>query len=384
MNPQRPIRAALIGVGAWARVLANAAALSNRIDFVCCVGRNPDKLKAFSRDTGLPPHLEIRSALDDPDIDAVILAVPNELHFALAELAARSGKHVYIEKPIASTLAEGLKVVELERIHGIRIVVAHCARFLTGNRVIRKAIDAGTLGNVTQIEANFSNGRALSLTPQDWRWYAGRAPGGSLSQIAIHQFDTLRFLGGDIASVRAVAGHHSPVGAEVEDQWIITVIFADRKLGVVISNWTSPGTHSVRVTGDRAVMFHEVDETKWAFPETLHIDATLYLQPQGRGAGARQHIAVPEGNMFRDELELFASCILDHTDCELSSENGCKALATVYAALTSAADHGREVGIDEVIAQTQSQSDPLRPTTAAERSGLVEGKPGAVRSFHGV
>ena len=383
MKPRRPVRAALIGVGAWGRVLANAAALSSRIDFVCCVGRNPGKLKAFSRDTGLPSRLDIESALNDPDIDAVVLAVPNELHFPLAELAARSGKHVYIEKPIASTLADGLKVVQLERTHGIRVVVAHCARFLAGNRLIRKAIDSGTLGKISQIEANFSNGRALRLTPQDWRWYANRAPGGSLSQIAIHQFDTLRFLGGDIISVSAVAAHRSPVGAEVEDQWIVTVIFADGKLGVVISNWTSSGTHNVRVTGDKAVMFYEIDETKWALPEQLHSDATLYLQPQGKGAGARQHIAVPEGNMFRDELELFASCIRDEIDCELSSENGCRALAAVYAALASAADRGRTVAIDEIMAQVRTQSDPARAQSAAEHRGLVKDKT-AAGNFHGV
>ncbi len=383
MKPQETVRAALVGVGAWGRVLTNAAATSNKIDFVCCVGRNPDRLEVFSRETGLQSHADFEAVLADPDIDAVVLAIPNELHFPFAELAARRGKHVYIEKPIASTLADGLKVAQLERSYGIRVVVGHCARFLAGNRLIRQAIDGGALGKISQVEANFSNGRGLRLTPQDWRWHASRAPGGSLSQIAIHQFDTLRFLGGDIASINAVAAQHSPVGAEVEDQWIVTVTFADRKLGVVISNWTSPGTHSVRVTGDKAVMFYEIDETKWASPEQLHRDATLYLQPRGQGVGARQHVAVPESNMFRDELELFASCIRDETDCELSGENGCRALAAVYAALTSAADRGRAVAIDEIMAHARSQSDPARTRNAAEHQRLVKDQT-AARSSHGV
>ena len=205
-------------------------------------------------------------------------------------------------------------MAQLERSYGIRVVVGHCARFLAGNRLIRQAIDGGALGKISQVEANFSNGRGLRLTPQDWRWHASRAPGGSLSQIAIHQFDTLRFLAA--TSLRSTPSRRNTPrsGAEVEDQWIVTVTFADRKLGVVISNWTSPGTHSVRVTGDKAVMFYEIDETKWASPEQLHRDATLYLQPRGQGVGARQHVAVPESNMFHDELDLFASCIRDETD----------------------------------------------------------------------
>jgi predicted dehydrogenase len=383
MTPQQPVRAALVGVGAWGRVLASAAAISDKIDFICCVGRDPERLQVFSRETGLPARAGLESVLADPALDALVLAVPNELHYPFAELAARWGKHVYIEKPIASTLVDGLKVTQLERAYGIRVVVGHCARFLAGNRLIREAIDAGALGKVSQIEANFSNGRALRLTPQDWRWYANRAPGGSLSQIAIHQFDTLRFLGGDIVSVNAVAARHSPVGAEVEDQWIVTVTFADEKLGVVISNWTTPGAHSVRVAGDKAVMFYEVDETKWASPALLHRDATLHLQSQGEGAGARQRIPLPEGNMFRDELELFANCIRGDTGCELSADNGCRALAAVYAALASAADGGRTVEIEEIMAQARSRTDPAHAQAAAEHRTLGTRKT-AAKDLHGV
>ena len=143
----------------------------------------------------------------------------------------------------------------------VRIVVGHCARLLSGIRSIRAEIDAGKLGKVTQIEANFSNDRGLRITPQDWRWYSESAPGGSLSQIGVHQFDTLRYLGGDIAAVSASAARHSPAGAEVEDQWIVAVHFADGKLGTVISSWTSPGTFNVRVDRRRRldVLRHRSD-----------------------------------------------------------------------------------------------------------------------------
>ena len=101
----------------------------------------------------------------------------------------------------------------------------------------------------------------------------------------------MRYLGGDIAAVSASAGRHSPAGAEVEDQWIVTVQFADGKLGTVISSWTSPGTFNVRATGLDALMFYDIDQTHWAKPERLHENATLYLQPRGTGpaetAGAR-------------------------------------------------------------------------------------------------
>ena len=345
---QAPLKAALIGVGAWGRVLANAAGQSDKIEFTCCVGRNPEKLAAFSRDTGIPVR-RFDDVLADKAIAAVVLALPNELHFEFADLAARAGKHIYIEKPIANTMADSLAVAALEPAHGVRIVVGHCARLLSGVRAMRAAIDAGTLGKITQIETNFSNDRGLRLTRDDWRWYSKSAPGGSLSQIGVHQFDTLRYLGGDIAAVSASAGRHSPAGAEVEDQWIVTVQFADGKLGTVISSWTSPGTFNVRATGLDALMFYEIDQTHWAKPEWLHENATLYLQPRGKGPAERQALAVPPGNMYRDELDMFADSVARNTDCELSAANGCQAVAAVYAAIKSAKEGSRSVALSEIV-----------------------------------
>ena len=96
-----------------------------------------------------------------------------------------------------------------------------------------KAIDAGELGRVAFMEANFSNERALELTPKTWRWYKDRAPGGPLSQLAIHQFDVLHYLGGEMVDASSTASKLSPVGAEVDDQSMTVLQFADGKLGYV-------------------------------------------------------------------------------------------------------------------------------------------------------
>src|SRR5436190_7011767 len=126
------VRAALVGVGAWGRVLAKAASKSSALEFVCCVGRNTERLAAFAREFEIAAS-DISSVLANKHIDAIVLAVPNERHLELAELAAQAGKHVFIEKPIANTMADGLRVAELESAHGVRIVVGHCARLLASD-----------------------------------------------------------------------------------------------------------------------------------------------------------------------------------------------------------------------------------------------------------
>jgi UDP-N-acetyl-2-amino-2-deoxyglucuronate dehydrogenase len=369
MMAQVRLRAALIGVGAWGRVLGKAAGQSAKIEFVCCVGRNPERLAAFSHDTGIRARPDIEAVLADKNINAVVLALPNGLHFEFAQAATRAGKHVYIEKPIANTMMDSLRIAALERVHGVRIVVGHCARLLTGIRAIRKTIDAGKLGKISQIEANFSNDRGLRLTPQDWRWYSESAPGGCLSQIGVHQFDTLRYLGGDIAAVSASAGRHSPAGAQVEDQWIVGVHFADGKLGTVISSWTSPGTFNVRATGADALMFYDIDQTHWANPERLHENATLYVQARGKGPADRQSLDVPAGNMYRDELEMFADSVASGAECELSAANGCQAVAAVYATLKSAKEGSRAVRLSEITDAAQSELAGVNKTKQRGAAG---------------
>lgn len=352
-GPVVPVRVAMVGVGAWARVLANAAQSSRKIQIASCLGRSPEHVAEFVKSTGIPVAASYEEILSDQEINGVILALPNEIHLEFARKAAQAGKHVYLEKPIANTLEDALQIAQLETMYGVSVVVGHCSRFLTGIRLIRKMIDDGLLGNVNLIETNFSNDRGLRLTAKDWRWYNNHSPGGCLSQIAIHQFDALRYLGGDLLSINAISERRSPAGAEVEDQWIVIARFSDGKLGSVVSSWTSPGVYSVRVLGDRAYAYYEIDQTYWSMPENLHREAQLYVCYRGEGILSRHLVTVPPGNMFRDELELFATGIMSGQQTEISASNGLLALAAVHAALASASNGGGVKLISEIVSEAR-------------------------------
>src|SRR5262249_56551712 len=133
-----------------------------------------------ARECGLTPMGDLSAMLADPAIKGVILTVPNEQHLPLARDVAKSGKHVYTEKPIATTLEDGLEIEALEKTYGVTCTVGHSARLMAGIRKIREAIDSGELGRVGFIEANFSNERGLELTPKMLRRYNDRATGGQV------------------------------------------------------------------------------------------------------------------------------------------------------------------------------------------------------------
>jgi predicted dehydrogenase len=349
------IKVGIVGLGRWAKVLARAATKSSTLKIVAATSRTEDKRQAFAREFGVAAVPDLAAMLADPAIDGVILTVPNEQHLPLAREAAMAGKHVYTEKPIASTLEEGLEIADLEARFGITVTVGHSARLMAGIRQIRQAIDAGELGRVAFMEANFSNERALELTPQAWRWYKHRAPGGPLSQLAIHQFDVLHYLGGEILEASSMTSKLSPVGAEVDDQSMTLIKFADGKVGYVGSCWTSPGIFAVRVFGSKGLMHYEIDFGTWDTPEALHKSSTLYIQRGKDGYAKRQELTVPESDMFRAELDLFAQSCRSGKRNELSADSGNVALAVVYAALRSIEENGRGIRLGDVIEAARSR-----------------------------
>ncbi|HEY6239283.1 MAG TPA: Gfo/Idh/MocA family oxidoreductase [Burkholderiales bacterium] len=352
---QAPAKVGIVGLGRWARVLTRAAAQSEKLKIVAAYSRTEDKRNAFRSEFGVPGVSDLDSMLSDPAIQGVILTVPNEQHWPLSLQVARAKKHVYTEKPIANTLEDGLRIAALEREHGITVTVGHSARLMAGIRLIRQKIDSGELGRVAFIEANFSNERALELTPKTWRWYKDKAPGGPLSQLAIHHFDVVHYLGGEISEVSSMASKLSPVGAEVDDQSMTLIRFADGKVGYVGSSWTSPGIFAVRVFGSKGLMHYEIDFGTWDTPQLLHKSATLYIQRGKDGYGKREPIEIPESDMFRAELEMFAGSCASGKPGELSAANGNVALAVVYAALRSIEKKGQTVRLAEVIEEAQQK-----------------------------
>ena len=349
------VKVGIVGLGRWAKVLTRAARASEAIEIVAGYSRSEQSRADFQQEFGVRSLPDLATLLSNPELKGVILTVPNEQHLPLAREVAKAGKHVYTEKPIASTLEEGLAIEALEKTYGVSVTVGHSARLMAGIRAMGQAIAAGELGRVGFMEANFSNERALELTPKAWRWYKDRAPGGPLSQLAIHQFDVLHYLGGEILEASSLASKLSPVGAEVDDQSMTVLRFADGKLGYVGSSWTSPGVFCVRVFGSKGLMHYEIDFGTWDTPDQLHQTSTLYIQRGKNGYGKREELPVPESDMFRAELDMFAESCRTGKANELNAHNGNVALAVVYAGLRSIERQGQAVKLADVIADAHER-----------------------------
>src|SRR5690606_33935350 len=197
----KPVGVAAVGLGRWANVLADAYTRSDKVSLVTCYTRSAEKRAAFAQRYGCDQEESLESLLKRDDVEMVIVTVPNRAHADVIEQAARAGKHVFVEKPIAVSLDHAQRIVNVVRETGIRFMCGHSGRRLGGVVKMKQMIDSGEIGDVSMVEAVFANERGLELQPGNWRGDPKEAPGGVLTQLGVHQIDNVQYLLGPIQRV---------------------------------------------------------------------------------------------------------------------------------------------------------------------------------------
>jgi len=339
-----PMRVASVGLGRWAKVIAMAVARSDKLEIVNCYSRSQEKRDAFAAQFGCDQASTYEELLADGRIEAVLLTTPNIAHAETVIQAAEAGKHVWIEKPISHLMEDALKIREALAKTGIIFSVGHSARMLGASRKMKELIENGGIGKPSLIEAHWSNERALEITPDSWRWYADRTPGGPLIQLLVHHFDTVQYLFGPVAEVQAYKRRlNTP--AEVDDVATVIAQFESGHLGYFGSSWVSPGIYWMHVYGTEANLYHELEFNHWNQPDVDRY-TTLFRQPHG--TLEKIPVEIPQKDMFRDELEDFVTAVSAGRNPEVGWNEATRALACVVAAIRSS-NGKRPVTIAEVM-----------------------------------
>jgi predicted dehydrogenase len=340
-----PVRVAAVGLGRWAKVLADAIKRSDRLRIVSCFSRSEKSREAFSQQYQCRAAKSYAELLKDPEVEGVIITTPNDAHAEPILGAAAQGKHVYVDKPIAHTMADALIIDRACREVGVILTVGHSARRLQGNRKMKEILEQGGVGKLVMAECNFSNDRSLELTPDKWRWYKDKSPGGPMIQLAVHHADTLHYLLGPTKNVTAMAKRlYTP--AEIEDVTMTMLEMESGQLCYIGSNWASQGTFYTYIYGMDANLYLTLDFNYWSRSDI--VDQHSHLEIQHRGSSEHKPIPLGQGDMFREELEEFADSIRQRKQPEVGGKEGIAALAVVCAAIRSA-DTGRTVAVKEIL-----------------------------------
>jgi predicted dehydrogenase len=130
--------------------------------------------------------------------------------------------------------------------------------------------------------------------------------------------------------------------------------FTSGAVAYIGSSWTSPGIYSIRVFGQKGLMHYELDFSTWDTPDQLHETSVLYIQRGKDGFSKREVLQIPPGDMFRDELEMFADVCATGGPCELTASTGNVAVAVVYAALRSIDNNGAYVKLSDIFDEARA------------------------------
>lgn len=346
------VRLASVGLGRWARVLARGAQRGDVIELASCFSRSEDKRRAFAEEYGIPrTAATYEELLADPDIEGVIITTPNDTHREVIQQALEAGKGVYTDKPIANTMEDAVAIAESVSVTGGVFAVGHSARRLSGHREMQRWLREGSIGDVSLVEANFSNERGLELTPDNWRWYKSKSPGGPLIQLGVHHADNVQAL---LGPVKSVSSRHKRLytNAEIPDATITILEFEAGMLGYLGCGWASPGVYTMNVLGTKANLFYDLDFKHW--DESHMADKYSTLRSQAHGQSERQQVELPPTDMFREQLDEFALAIRGEAKVEVGADEAVRNLAVVYAALASEERGGVPVEVKEVIEDTSA------------------------------
>lgn len=243
------VRIAVIGAGYWGNKLAHEYSLLSKsnngvsLSSIADMSRETlDALKAQLNNDGVDFCCDYRQIMNDDEIDAVHIALPNHLHYEAARVALESGKHVLVEKPMTTSSREALKLANLSEERGLVLQVGHIFRFNNALRKVREMIRDDALGKIFYANLVW----ASYIEPPSDR--------DVVFDLAPHPIDVLNYLLDEWpTTVNAVGDSYIRKEAGREEVAFVSLKFPQSVLANVYVSWIDVGSkeRSVRLVGEK-------------------------------------------------------------------------------------------------------------------------------------
>lgn len=331
---QEPVRVAVLGMGWWSDVLSDAIKRSKELEIVACYTRSEDKRRAFAEKYNCRPAASYEEILRDTSIAGIVNTTPNNVHLETTRQAAEAGKHVFLDKPIANTVREGMEIAEVCKKAGVVLALGYQRRREKHFRWVKNEIDEGRFGKLVQAECNISRDRLGQFDLTSWRYTAEGMPGGVMLQIGIHYVDVLEYLMGPVKSVSARLAQLVLPG----DNPDVANMILQHENGALSSLTASYASASeyymMNIYGKEASAYYDL------FSGLRHLK---------RGEKAVRSVPAEKNDTIREELEEFAQCARSGSKPETDGFWAARNLAVIKAGARSARE-GRVVEVAEVLA----------------------------------
>lgn len=334
------VRFGVIGCGEIAVQTCQGISAAPNAEIKMLMDTRPEVLGDLAEFYGAPTTTSAKEVFANPEVDAVYIATPHDLHVPLGIRAARAGKHVLVEKPIATTLQDADALIAACKEAGVKLGVAFLAQVDAAMAAARDLIRAGLLGDIIAVRmealidkpAAYWTGGYSQRVRTDWRTQRARAGGGVLIMNVIHDLNTVRWVTG--LEVKRVYAEYDTLATEleidVEDTIGVLLRYENRAIGVIQAGSSIRGRSHEDVRGPR------IYGTKGQIILAKEPLIALESPPEGGQPYSWQKLRFSGPTQDRAEMiRRFADAILEDGKPPVTGLDGRKALEIALAAYRS-------------------------------------------------
>jgi predicted dehydrogenase len=324
-----PVRYAVVGLGhiSQAAVLPAFSHATDNSRLVALVSGEPVKRKRLSKRYRVPacPYEAYGSLLRSGTVDAVYIALPNDLHKRYVVQAAEAGVHILCEKPLAVTYREGIEMIQSAQKNRVYLMTAYRLHFERMNLTAIRYAKSGQLGELRFFTSTFSR----NVKEGDIRLQSARG-GGSIYDLGVYCINAARYLFGDepVGVFAAASFRKDRTGRSVEETTSVVLRFSKDRFATFISSVDAASTGSFTLVGTKGSLFAN---PAYDYADDLRLSITV-------DETTHEHV-YKQRDQFAAELIYFSDCIRRHRAPEPSGQEGLCDLRVIEAVYKSAKGH---------------------------------------------
>ncbi len=312
----------------------------------------PHQADTFARRYGVEAaYDDYHAVLARRDVDVVIVTSYTAAHAEHCIAAAEAGKHIILDKPIATTMEDATRIVAAARTHGVKLMMAYLLRFLPVYQRAKELIEEGVIGRPTsafysiRVPVGFIRDAPDTV---DQGWYADpiKGGGGGFIDHGVHFTDALRwFFESDATSVYGKIGNLTYTDLPVEDYGICTISFAKGQIGTVESTWHAAEWYGPLSSPDRCTLSGTEGEIELHYQKSPQMEVAARVAPYNSGRIYYDWAGEERDNIcYKRVVEHMIACVREDREPSVTGEDGRAALGIILAAYRSARE-GREIAI---------------------------------------
>ncbi|MCU6454104.1 Gfo/Idh/MocA family oxidoreductase [Sphingomonas sp. A2-49] len=340
-GPDRRLGYAIVGLGTYGLdVIIPQFANCRHSRLAAVVSGSPDKAQRVAAAHGLPArsiysYADFDRIRDNPDVDIVYVCLPNSMHADYTIRAARAGKHVMCEKPMAVSVAECEAMIAACKKAGRKLMIGYRCHFEPFNLEAMRLARSGAAGTIRYVRTEHG---FVQRDPAKWRLKRALAGGGSLMDMGVYSLQAARYMTGEepvAVTARESTDRRDPRFAEVEDMIEWTLEFPSGAIAGCQSMYSANQNH-VLLMGDKGRIELE--------PATRYDGNRMWLGRDGRETVVTPPPG-PGSTQFAGQLDHLAECVRTGREPIVSGEEGLRDMRIV-AAIYRSAREGRTIRLD--------------------------------------